>query len=245
MNNVNCISTISENMHEQHFNYNVNISMISKYIYFGNPKVASSTILNTLQSVESRLTGVQSEKIHDRENSPLLRPKDIGYEQFLKIIKDDSFLKFSFVRNPYSRVLSCYRDKIIGHLPSRIRFTKKFNLLDNFGNDDIIPLSVFLGSIRKQQRKHMDSHWRPQTDQILFKFIEYQYIGKLENFNQEFQEVLKKIYPHEEVSVNNFIPHKTNSCNHLNFFDETSKNLVRDIYKEDFENFNYPLNLHT
>ena len=91
-------------------NYLINISKTYKYVYLETPKVACSTIKRTFQKAEvTALGGEVAKNIHDKNLSPLLSPLDIqnGLDS---MFEGDEFFRFSFVRNPYSRILSAYLD---------------------------------------------------------------------------------------------------------------------------------------
>ena len=45
-----------------------------------------------------------------RQASPLLAPSDIGASA--ELLRGEEFFKFTFVRNPFDRLLSCFLNKI-------------------------------------------------------------------------------------------------------------------------------------
>jgi hypothetical protein len=88
--------------------YLCNIGRRYPFLYFEVPKVACSSIKRTLQLLEAtREIGAPS-NIHDKKNSPLIGPLSSGltYEQ---LFTSSNLIRFAFVRNPYSRSLSCYK----------------------------------------------------------------------------------------------------------------------------------------
>src|ERR1700722_16343751 len=103
----------------------VHYSSRYRYLYVDTPKVACSTIKYTLQCAElgqqatTRTNPIPARygysssllDIHDRRKSPLRWPGD-AYE--LQEFVRTSRFAFCFVRNPFSRTLSAYLDKIAG-----------------------------------------------------------------------------------------------------------------------------------
>jgi hypothetical protein len=85
--------------------YGVNISLTHKYIYVATPKCGCSTILLTLQRIELDDPNFQRsdfEDLHLRRFSPLLDPKQVG--SFRRLLDDQNYFKFCFVRHPYTRL---------------------------------------------------------------------------------------------------------------------------------------------
>lgn len=73
---------------KREFEYCIHISQRNSYIYFEVPKVACSTIKLKLQQIEAKTLGLSpvSEEmtvIHNKKQSLLLSPADIGCDRFL------------------------------------------------------------------------------------------------------------------------------------------------------------------
>ena len=112
------------------FEYSINVSIKHRYVYIETPKVGCSTIKDTLQRMELDYPDLQRsdpEMIHDRNYSPLLRPAQTwGLD---RLLHSRDFFVFCFVRNPYTRLLSAYLDKIVKGL------TPKRNILAAMGDN--------------------------------------------------------------------------------------------------------------
>ena len=105
------IESFYEFMPKREFEYHIHISTQNSYIYFEVPKVACSTTKLALQKLEAKTAGLSAPSeemsiIHNKKQSLLLSPSDIGLDRFCEMLNDSSVFKFSFVRNPYTRVLS-------------------------------------------------------------------------------------------------------------------------------------------
>ena len=247
---VNDFQKIYEFMPKKEFEYSIHISVKNSYIYFETPKVACTTIKKKLQESEARLEGIilpenrPLSDIHPKKKSPLLSPSDIGFEKFCEMLNDDTVVKFCFVRNPYTRTLSAFLNKI--DRPKKISpHKRKINRILGLDIDTKITFKQFLEAISKTNPFDMDPHWRPQSNQLFWGCVNYNFVGYFENFTQEFDEILRKIYPSFN-NKNSYFKHeippknKTNASSKLmNFYDRKTKDLVREIYKKDFLNFNY------
>ncbi|MGD1898123.1 MAG: sulfotransferase family 2 domain-containing protein [Phormidesmis sp.] len=229
------------------FNYSVNISEKSSFIYIETAKVACSTIKRTLQDLETEVLGLPPmpvvRNVHKKPESPLLSPDDIGLDNFCEMLKDAHILKFAFVRNPYTRALSAYLDKIKKESAEREKIAKRLNV----SSDTDISFETFLTCVSETPIHEMDHHWRPQSYQLMSDLIEYDFIGRFENLSVDLEKVLKKIYSDSEVgdrTVKRYSPHSTQADARLpHFYTEVAVSLVKKVYQKDFDNFDYSLEL--
>lgn len=233
----------------ENFNYFINISLLNKYIYVETPKVACSTIKLTLHRLEIENPKLEKNfrNIHSREYSPLLKPTQVG--NFEQLLKSKKYTKFCFVRNPYTRLLSAYLDKIdsreedvwIRHRENYFKAcgtkpkTEKELMRD-------IPFEQFVKNISTHTIKQMDPHWRPQYYQTLQEHIEYDLIGKFENIDNDLPKVLKEIFGRKyKKYITEITKHKTNANSKVDqYYTDEIKDMVYETYKKDFEYFGYP-----
>lgn len=105
-------SYYSSNVSVKDFVQSTFCSFKNNYFYASTPKVGCSTIKKIL--IESEIGhSVKFEDpshIHFREFNPFLKIQQVGDLKHFFSRKD--IFKFCFVRNPYTRILSCYLDKI-------------------------------------------------------------------------------------------------------------------------------------
>ena len=160
-----------------------------KLAYIRIRKVASSSInLCLMQHL------AKTHQLPDPTNDRPLRKKieadyssHIEHSEIRRRLKGDYFI-FAFVRNPLSRVYSCYRNKVIN--------PKRANKKDILCNSEFyynMDFSAFVDAIVKIPDNILDRHLRPQSwflcdDQGLLP----DFIGKLENFNADWDIVSDK-----------------------------------------------------
>jgi len=221
-------------------NYAVQISLKHKYIYVETPKVACSTIKLTLQRMEledPEFTYQDFEDLHRRDYSPLVRLQQLP--NFESYFKREDFVTFCFVRNPYTRLLSCYLDKIV----HPTNFKKKVLLgigLDEINIDRPITFEEFIKVVETQKPIEMDYHWRAQTYLTCQHIVDYSYVGKLESFSKDFKNIGKFLSPDFEKYYAAEFNHKTNAQNLLDkYYTDDLYARVFEIYKVDFLNFSY------
>lgn len=238
-------------MSKREFEYSIHISKRNSYIYFEVPKVASSTTKLKLQQIEAKTAGLppiseEMSSIHNKKQSLLLSPSEIGFNKFFQMLDDVSVFKFTFVRNPYTRILSAFLSKIQGaNSPHR----KKITQILDIGICSNPTFKQFLSAVSIQSKYNMDSHWRPQTDQLFNGLITFNFVGKFEKFEQDLNQVIQKILSdnsnkntliNKDIYSIKFKGRKTNSKQKIiEFYDSDCQHIVKNIYKSDFENFGY------
>jgi hypothetical protein len=143
-----------------------------------------------------------------------------------KIIEEKEYKTFSFVRNPYDRMVSVFS-----------HFNKNFNMKDYehisaaFGFEPET-IDTFKGFV-KMSIAHQNHHWQPQT---CFVPEDVDFIGKIENFQRDFDTVCDMI----KISRMNILhSNKTNHKHYSTYYDEETYDLVTKRYSDDLKRFNY------
>jgi len=228
-----------------HFIFHCHISLRYRYIYYATTKVACTTTLLALQRAElqdSSILPMDLGDVHERNLSPLLKPTQVG--PLSKLIESPNYFKFCFVRNPFTRALSCYLEKIAGD-PQ----VHKRHILRQLGRpvDDLsqtVTFEEFLDAVAAQQTQEMNEHWCLQSFHLCWRRIPFDLIGRFESFCNDFDEALSNI----GINSNKYFDrqkYNTTGSDVLlkNYYDHRLVSLVRRIYHEDFQNFGYPLDL--
>ncbi len=228
-----------EYMPKHHVYYNINVSLRNKYVYFETAKVGCATIKATLQETEFQGTRFKVTDVHNRRVSPLLALYQLDNQLTERVLASEEFYRFGFVRNPYTRILSAYLDKICRNKRD------KSAILPNLGkspNDLTAPVSLaeFLHAVSAQDPYSMNNHWRPQHIQLFYPRIRFHKIGYFEHFESEFAEVLARICPDGRHALQCSRSHNTDAGEKLaTYFGPEEKELVEAIYEGDFRIFGY------
>lgn len=246
------MDTFLQRIPESQFNYMINISPRLDFIYFSIPKNACSTIKVLLRSLFEDINKIRTD-VHDRQNSLLLRPCDIGYENFLKMLEDSSVFKFTVVRNPYSRILSAYLDKFI-KLPKYDVEGYQIFLSQLVGGKEIdeytsnISFLSFLKLINEKQPYGMNEHWRPQVIQGMIDLIDYDKIYRFESLETSLNDLVEKLkargYWTEEktlqISEFTFKPHSTKAEQLVeSYYTKECLSIFNKVYQEDIRRLDY------
>ena len=177
-----------------------------KAIWFRNYKVASRTINNYLTS--------------DSKPGSLIYGSAMPYSRWAV----RNFYKFSFVRNPEEKFISCWKDKVT--VQNYFRFSEEeHRRMQDF--------DTFLTWVEGQDVTKCDEHLRAQTSIIDIPNMDF--VGRFENFDEDFAKVAEQLgTPYEkEVRLN-----VNRSTKKVELSDNQRRRLQR-IYRKDYEVF-YP-----
>lgn len=148
-------------------------------------------------------------------------------------------IRFCFVRNPFTRVLSAYLDKIKTNINRRQLFLRELS------HQESLSFLDFLNLTKKQDYYQMNPHWRLQYYQSMFEVIDFTHVGTFERFNDDLRSILSAINSGLLQYISKVDEHNTKTTESLrNYYcNSETINLVREIYQQDFEIFGYSFNL--
>jgi Sulfotransferase family len=220
--------------------YGTNISLRYNYIFVETPKCACTPIKMALQRLELRNPAFERENfedIHNRENSPLLNPKQVG--SFRHLVSSPRMFKFCFVRHPFTRLLSCYLDKIQGNRPQKAAILRQLGLSETRLSTPVT-FEQFVRAVVEQPVSVMDPHWRIQYFQTMQAGIKYDFIGRCERFSDGVRVLEERIAPEFgaclPLEIRNATSAKTEVANYLT---SELKDAVYRKFELDFEHFGY------
>ncbi|PIK49861.1 putative carbohydrate sulfotransferase 13 [Apostichopus japonicus] len=229
---------ISNQSFINHLNH---LYVIDKYklLYCFVPKVACTNIKRTLLTGLDFLQPNQEIPhidIHVMADSvlPLLsnfKPKDIMYRL-------NEYQKVLFVREPISRLVSAYRDKL--EKPTNqdsINFRKKFSAKIKKLKDSVDDLTngieynatfedfaSYLGD-PSTVLDYTEDHWRPISDLCMPCQIKYDFIGKFETLTRDNDFVIKKFLLPNSADLHLHPPTNPTNSSHRSTIDKYTSNL--------------------
>lgn len=192
-------------------------SPTAKVNYLITPKNACSTM-------KASLLGVYAD------------PHDLFETIFLGGTVDFSKPIFCITRNPYDRAISAYIDKIIRQKNKYIynEFFARYNL----EIDRTITFREFLEHLRSDKTPHtLNEHFRPQFFLHNHAFVRPYFVGRLERMH-EVQEFLNR----HGIRLRTFRPHATGASSRRKALCRIERDLIREIYRLDFEAYDYDEN---
>jgi hypothetical protein len=216
------------------------ISLLNRYVYSAVGKAANSTVKHHLFELEYAGTRYKTKSVHDRQSAPLLSPFQLPEDLLEEVLTSQKYFRFSVVRNPYSRLLSCYLDRITLGNGAAYR-----QLIRALGKEEgyTVSFSEFIRTACAQTPFAQNNHWRLQVAEICADVIPFDFIGKQETFADDMSKIWSRIAPHRPMpkfNHSNKSPSVTGARSRLkDFYTEELAELVRIAYQSDFERFGY------
>lgn len=173
----------------------------------------------------------------------LMSPQELPLSDIKKF---PEYFSFVIVRDPYTRALSTFLQKLGKRQP------EKYKTIPGSGNDS---REGFLDYLRflEEGGLYVDRHFWPQVDLLYQPVEQYSYVGKLESLVTDMRHILslnkiEQVYadklssPHELEKDNK--SRITSAKNSLEkYYTEEAKSIVSRLYSLDFKCFNYSLSL--
>ena len=151
---------------------------------------------------------------------------------------------FAFVRNPWDRLVSCYRDKIRGEVrdftgfaPSGVAYClDRFDVF--FAN---MPFDDFVRAVVSIPDAEADEHFRSQADFVTNSrgSVAVDFVGRFEKLDEDFSTVARRI----GLGTRDPLPHlqAAPARGFAGFYTEETAAMVHERYRRDAELFGYEL----
>lgn len=176
----------------QRLRYSSFVSLSKRYMYFEVPRAACTQMKELLRTMENAppirlFTGGlpvtrRDMFVHARENVPLPSLADLDNKTQREVLEAPDFFRMTFVRNPYTRLASLWKARIMlcdggGDMYLQI----KGHLPEFHTNEPLISLDEFVEHIvSKCDLRTCDPHWRRQVDHVFFPALNFSCVAKVE-----------------------------------------------------------------
>lgn len=188
--------------------YNLTISHEHKFLWFRVAKVATRTIFTIFKEAEVNL---------DAENAMFCHYPYTTYK---------NYYKFALIRNPFDRLVSCWRNKVIDN--NGFKFSpNELKKMQDFKN--------FVGYVEKLNIDKCEHHLRSQTKLIDINNLDF--LGRFERLDQDIPAILRAINIDDQLMAHkNPSEHK---MHYRSYYDKDLQKRVAKIYERDLNIFNY------
>jgi len=226
----------------------VNVLPLHKLLYVALPKAASTRIRQTLARIAGRYIISLKPSRRSRYRGPH-GPRSMTKGAFFRLATDADTLRFSFVRNPYARVVSCWADKFRGKplvpgdplINAYLAVRRDLAAGLPAGADHSLPFPAFVLFAEAAAQRRYDIHVQAQDDILSVPGIRLDLTGKVESFAQDFALVLDHVGASDAVRREALIP--MNESRHdpwSAYYTAELADRIYRAYERDFDRFRYP-----
>ena len=177
-------------------NLHTHISLVNRYVYIEVPKAGCGTMKATLGGMEAARQSPAAvlrvqENPHDRSKAtPFVKPFQLPPDLLEDALRGRKWTRFTVVREPASRLLSGYLEKIRQGLQQSDPILDA--LRERGGAPELakdISFADFIEVVSAQESREQDPHWRRQVDQIGYGIIDYDAVIHLEELDASWDRV--------------------------------------------------------
>ena len=218
------------------WDYHSRASLKHGYLTVATPKVGCTTVKRTLHAFEGLPPADPWWNVHDTGEN--LRLAHFSKADQKKLLSSPDVLRFTFVRNPYERLLSAWKSKILRNDPTYEPLQVKVREQYGFPPDAM----VSFGDLARHLAENgpFDAHWERQVDVLAVDRISYDVIGRFENFVADFADILTRLgAPADVLALGAEVTNPTSELPLAAVYDRELAAIVYDYYRDDFETFGY------
>lgn len=150
---------------------------------------------------------------------------------------------FAFVRNPWDRLVSCYRDKIRGEVDGYTSFTMRpaaANCLARF--DAFVPgmsFAAFVAAVASISDEDADGHFRSQHTFVTDEEgkIGVDFLGRFEQLAEDFRFIQERIgLPRNALPR---LQKARRAARYADFYNKETRQIAGERFRQDIEMFGY------
>jgi len=213
-----------------------------KCLYVAVGKNACTRVKATLLQLDGQTLPKSPGRIHDMGK----HLSDFPADRVAEILSSPDWLRFCFVRNPYYRLFSAYKSKMLDYLDPQYRWVRdEIRASCGYPLRNGIPAGVvtfrdYVTFVEARLETVPDGHWSRQTDLLRPELIPYGEIGRFEHFQHDFERILRRLHaPDELLATCTDVMNPTTKMYHAAVYDRELAGRVYRMYKADFEAFGY------
>lgn len=217
------------------------VSQSGRYCYFRIPKSANSTIARSLAYYDPNILYDPLQDLRGKSAKKSARLLSAGALTLAGLY--EKYFLFTFVRNPYSRLLSAFMDKIFKLDNAAFESTRQVVRSFSDTKHDLT-FESFIHYLEKRGL-YENPHWVPQMAMLPLAVEKLHFIGRVENLDDDLNFVVNRLFG-EGVYKGPVIRevNRTNSAHKLaQYYDGNLSERVYALYKADFDAFSYARDL--
>jgi hypothetical protein len=219
----------------------------SGLIYVCVPKCGSTTIKRFLSAFVG-WNATSFEQIHKRRYSGLKSPSRVCLSTLYRTATDSRTLRFSFVRNPYERLVSAWADKFRNKalvpgdsfVDKYLKHRRDIDASLPAGVDRTLSFPEFVTFAAATAHQRIDAHWQLQDDILDMPGIKLDFIGKIESFGADFVRVLDHVGMGQQMTPATIAPlHQSGHEPWPQYYTPAIADCAYRAYERDFDRLGY------
>ena len=229
-------------------NMHTHISLVNRYAYVEVPKAGCGTMKATLGGMEAaRMNPGMVQRVqaqpHNRLNAtPFVKPFQLPSDLLEAVLTSPDYRRFTVVREPASRLLSAYLEKIgqglkqSGPVVDALRETTG----EEIAAEDI-SLGQFIDVVAAQASREQDPHWRRQADHLGLGIVPYDAVIRLEELDASWTSI-GELTSTPGLQEQFFCRTSTGARTRMGeYYTPELLAQVADVYARDYAELGYPL----
>ena len=228
-------------------NMHTHISLVNRYVYVEVPKAGCGTMKATLGGLEAaRMNPGMVQRVqeapHNRLNAtPFVKPFQLPPDLLESVLAGPDYRRFTVVRDPASRLLSGFIEKIGQGLKQSQPIVAA--LAERTGQQvrpEDVTLAQFLDVIGAQDSRDQDPHWRRQADHLGLGIVPYDAVIHLEALDSSWDRI-GDLTGIPDLQEEYFCRNSTGARTRMDEY-YTPELLARvvEVYDRDYDELDYP-----
>ena len=212
------------------------VALDLSFLYVVVPKAANSTIKRALWQLQGVRIRDDATAELNLGPGPYKSLEELPAPNLKRVLKSRDTFRFTFVRNPYGRLLSAYRDKILdlNGIGYRDFYARKLGLDAGAG------FAEFVAAVAREADDASDWHWMTQARCAMTNLVRYDFIGRIETFSTDIATVFRRIAPGiDSASIPSAVNRLPKPGPDEFFYTELLAEKVFRRYRQDFKLFDY------
>ena len=197
-----------------------------RLVYYAIPKTGCTTVKSLLLEAEGHAVPDDDEMIHSyyEKNEP-----NASAPRFR------DYFRFTFVRNPWDRLVSCYCNKVLEMRPGNFH---SFNFLYNL-NFAQMSFADFVRFVCRVPDDLSEPHFRLQSN--FFGLGEVDFVGRFERFPDDLAQVIERAGLGDKARkwCDRQQMRSTRSGHYADYYNAKTRRLVAARFRDDIERFDY------
>ena len=227
------------------------VSVEKRYVYFAIPKSACTQMKELLRTVENAPPikvfadgSPQTRRdmfVHARPNVPLPSLMDLDDGAQREVLEAPDFLRMTVVRNPYTRLVSAWTNKVLLCEPGvKDEYLQIKGRLPDFREKFMVSFPEFVEYVEEKcDLRTCNNHWRRQVDHTFFPAMNFSLVVKVE----QLAEGLRRFERHLGSSNSLVADGKNKSIpSGPGLYTRELADKVYSLYRADFEVLGYDRN---